>query len=64
MYSVKTYLKSVDRMDVDRIMAWSTMELYVLGIVLRSNPYFRKISLGEVRLRSFQQQSSTFMHLY
>lgn len=47
MYSVKTYLKSVDRMDVDRIMAWSTMELYVLGIVLRSNPYFRKISLGK-----------------
>lgn len=47
MYSVKTYLKSVDRMDVDRIMAWSTMELYVLGIVLRGNPYFRKISLGK-----------------
>lgn len=47
MYSVKTYLKSVDRMDVDRIMAWSTMELYVLGIVLRSDPHFRKISLGK-----------------
>ena len=32
MYSVKTYLKSVDRMDVDRIMAWSTMELMFWGL--------------------------------